>query len=80
MSRNHRRNSRGNFILKREQVSDVTVIPFKPQVIGFCCIDKLGQNPKPVSRFAHAAFDDEFNAKLLACINRINLLPAEVER
>ena len=47
-----------DLVLEREDLTEVPVVPLSPDVMPGGRIDKLGTDPDPVVRSAHAPFDD----------------------
>src|SRR5437667_8599628 len=54
----------GNLILDREDIGEIAVVPFGPNVVAALCLDQLACNPDAVARFAQAAFEHIANSQL----------------
>ena len=62
-------------VLKVKDVGMVSVIPLGPDVVARRGINQLGDNTKPVSRFADTALQDIPNAKVTADVATSTALP-----
>jgi hypothetical protein len=47
----------GDFVLDREDLIDITIVAFRPDVIACLRVNKLRGNANPVATSAHTAFD-----------------------
>ena len=64
----------GDFVLQREQIPDIAVEPFRPELGAGRRIDQLGIDPHFLARTLHAAFDDIAHVELMADPARVDFL------
>ena len=55
---------RGHLVLDGEDVLEVAVVSFRPEVVSGGAVDELGGDADPVARLAHAAFEHVAHAEL----------------
>jgi hypothetical protein len=67
-------------LLYREDVSQVSVEPLRPEVPASCRVDKLRRDPDPAARFPNASFEDIAHAEALADLADVYALTREDER
>src|SRR6516162_240352 len=64
-------NARGDLILYREDVDELTVVALGPNMSAACRVDELSCYARPVTGAAHASFEHIFDAELAG--NRRNI-------
>ena len=69
-----------HIVLNGENVGELAVEPFRPQVPAGGRVDELGRDPHPIARFAHAAFEDVTHAEALTDLGDMDVLALEGER
>ena len=65
----------GYFVLDRENIFQIPVVAFGPQMAPIIAIDKLGVDAHPISGPADAAFQNLPHAQLAADLPDIGALP-----
>ena len=70
----------GNFVLEVEDILELAVEAFGPDMGAGFGIDQLGGNAETISRLAHAAFKHIARAKLASDLLHIDLLALVGER
>src|SRR5215471_15527877 len=58
--------ARGDFVLHREDVSQISVIPLRPEMGTGGYVDELAADAHPLPRSAHATLEDIADTKLAA--------------
>ena len=71
---------RGDLVLDREDVLQLAVVLFGPEVIAVGDIDQLRRDAQPVTRFLHASLEHRLHVELAADLPDVFGLPFEDRR
>ena len=70
----------GNFVLNGEEILEIAVVAFGPDMVAGRGLDELGGDPDALAGLAHAAFDDIAHPQFPPNFGDVHRLPLEHER